>query len=187
MKLCALMYKARIWENVQPKHCTILLNNHSLKWFWGTTKRTRKSGRISKLSWYNRTSLQHGFAGFSSHWQMLIGIDAHSVDAPLQTHQLQSNNPQAPIQIPHGISGRSQFALLPVCSGFCFATQKKILNSHLLQSLWLWTQACVLPASACFPPSSRPSHSKIHGIKNDWLVWVQYQLSAAVGMGLQWS
>lgn len=172
------MYKARIWENVQPKHCTILLNNHSSKWFRGTTKRTRKSGRISKLSWYNRTSLQHGFAGFSSHWQMLIGIDAHSVDAPLQTHQLQFNNPQAPIQIPHGISGRSQFALLPVPNHFVLP-HRKILNLHLLQSLRLWTPS-LCPASLSLFPTFLQTLSLQNSWDKKWLsgkTWGQDEIT----------
>lgn len=141
------------------------LNNHSLKWFRGTTKRTR--GRILKLSWYNRSSLQHGFAGFSCQWQMLVGTNAHSVDAPLQTHQSQFNNPQAPIQIPCGISGRPQLALLPVPNHFVLP-HRKILNLYLIQSLWLWTPS-LCPASFSLFPTFHQTLSLQNSWDKKWL------------------
>lgn len=89
---------------------------------------------------------------------MLVGIDAHRADAPLQTHQSQFNNPQASIQIPHGISGTPQLALLPVPNHFIFATQKD--SQFALESQFDFSlsgfelQACALPAPAYFPPSN---------------------------------
>lgn len=152
-------------------HCTILINNHSLKLFRRIPKRKRKAGRILKLSRYNRTSLQHGFAGFSCQWQMLVGIDAHHVDAPLQTHQSQFNNPQASIQIPHSVSGRAQLALLPVPNHFILP-HRMILNlapeSQFDFSLsGFELQACALSAPAYFPPANWPSSSKIHRMRCD--------------------